>query len=156
MKTAHAGKRAATDTDRAPASVRSRLTDYLQRLGVGSPQLLDALASHCLSRARKRSPAGSGEELLRRAIEEAQNRMDFGLARLLGLNPTRDAHTIAGARAALLMCRRRQSTDFVFTPDEPDPERLARLQAALPVATPPESPRPMMPQKLQFRFFKSS
>lgn len=156
MKTMHAERAAGTGVPAIPDGIRERLIDYLHRLGVQDPELSQSLAAHCLSHAKRRVGAGMNDELLRRAIEEAQHCMDAGLARLLGLSVTRDAHTIAGARTALLMCMQDGSTDFVFSHTEPEHHRLSRLKAALPRPVPPESPRAMLPQKLDFFFFKSS
>lgn len=137
-------------------SARASLLDYLRDLGMRDPALVNALALECLNHARRRVGPGLRDELLRRAIEEVQRRMDVAVARWLGLNASRDAHTIAGARAALLMCRKVPSTDFLFDHPEPDPEFVSRLKAVLPMATPPESPRAMAPQKLDFFLFKSA
>ncbi len=156
MKAATAAKMAWTGHEADLQSTRIVLLEYLRRLGVKEPALLDALATECLSHARRRVAPGLNDELLRRAIEEAQRRMDAALARVLDFNATRDLHALAGARAALLMCGEAPSTDFLFEKQEPDSERLSRLKAKLPVATPPETPRAMAPQKLEFLFFKSS
>lgn len=137
-------------------SVRRSLHDYLRVLGLRGEPLLNAFATECLQVARRRVGPGSGDELLRRAIEEAQRRFDTALAHRLGFSMTRDQHQIAGARAALLMCRPCPSSDFLFESGEADPALLARLKACAPVATPPEVPRPMAPQKLEFFLFRSS
>lgn len=137
-------------------SVRQGLLDYLRDLGMRDADALDAVALECLHQARKRVGPGLRDELLRRSIEEAQRRMDVAIAHWLGLNTARNAHAIAGARAALLMCSRGASTDFLFNHNEPDPDLVSRLRAVLPAATPPESPRAMAPQKLEFFLFKSA
>lgn len=137
-------------------SVRGELHDYLEALGIRGDALLQSLAMECLQVARNRVGPGSRDELLRRAIEEAQRRFDSAIARLLGLSVTRDQHLVAGMRAALLLCGPAASSDFLFEPGEADVEVIVKLKACAPVATPPEVPRPMVPQKLEFVFFKSS
>lgn len=156
MKSATAAKMTSAGHEADVESTRNALADYLHRLGVSDRGLRDALVTECLKRAGSRVAPGLHDELLRRSIEEAQRRMDSALARLLGLSVTRDLHTIAGARAALLMCSKRASTDFLFDDRLHEPERAFRLKAILPMATPPESPRTMAPQKLEFFLFKSA
>lgn len=137
-------------------STRPVLREYLRALGISGEQLLNSLATECLNVARRRVGPGSREELLRRAIEEAQRRLDAALARSLGLSPTRDVHQIAGARAALLIYGKQPSSDFLFDRDAVDPDVITGLKAVSPMPVPPEVPRPMVPQKLEFLFFKSS
>ena len=132
------------------------LVDYLRNLGVNDPSLVQSLAADCLSRARNRVSTGSVDDLLRRAIEEAQRHMDASVAKLLGLSPTRDAHKIAEARAALLFRATGQSTDFLFGAPDTEQARVPRLKASLPVPTPPEAPIAMPVQKIDFLFFKST
>jgi hypothetical protein len=137
-------------------SVRSELCDYLRALGIRGEPLLSKFATECLQVARRRVGPGSGDELLRRAIEEAQRRFDAAIAHLLGLSVTRDQHQVAGARAALLMCGLASSSELLFEPGEADPDLIARLKNCAPVATPAEALRPMVPQKLEFFLFRSS
>lgn len=156
MNASHAEKWTWTGHEAVLESTRQALLDYLRDLHVKDAVLLNSLAADCLSHARRRVAPGFSGELLRRAIEEAQRRVDSALARLLGLSATRDLHALAGARAALLLCAKDASTDFLFDQGTPDTDRLSRLKALLPKATPAESPRAMVPQKFDFFLFKSS
>jgi hypothetical protein len=134
------------------------LQDYLVELGIRDSSLRQSLARDCLAQARKLAGTGNGDELSLRAIEEVQRRLDGALARILGLNPIRDAAKIAGARAALLLCSHGASSDDLFdSADTGDrQERIARLAACLPLATPPEAHQDMPAQPFDFLFFKSS
>ncbi len=156
MKAGSAGRIGWTGHEATMEATHASLLDYLRDLGMRDSALMHSVALQCLNQARKRVGPGLRDELLRRAIEEVQRRMDVAIARWLELSSARDAHTVAGARAALLMCRRGSSTDFLFDHAEPDPDWVSRLKAILPAATPPESPRAMAPQRLEFFLFKSA
>jgi len=134
------------------------LWDYLERLGVRDETLRESLARECLVQARRAMGDGAEEQLVARALEEVQRRLDRALAKGLGLNPIRDAARIAGLRAALLMCTHGISADFLFHGLEAEggTDQIARLVACLPRATPPEAQLAMPPQALEFLFFKSA
>jgi hypothetical protein len=153
---------AAADGGAAPAddaaTVPARLLEYLASVGIRDAALRQSIANDCLARALKVSGPGTDRDLSVTAIEEAHRRVDGALARLLGLNPIRDAAKVAGARAALLMCSCNDSADFLFdgSPPGEDASRIARLLACAPMATPPEAHQEMPAQPFRFLFFKSS
>lgn len=135
------------------------LHDYLLRLGIHDAALRQAVARESLMHAQKMAGPASGAQLVLRAVEAVQNRMDRAIGRFLGLNPVRDAAKIAGVRAALLLCAKTEvSTDFLFDATDIDAgkQQLARVTACLPVATPPEAHQNMQAQPFEFLFFKSS
>ena len=134
-------------------AVGKRVTAYFRQLGVKDEQLLESLSQECLHRAiRKLAPTVPQEELLRRALEEAQRRFDHALAHALNL-PNPDFHSTASAEAALLLGG--DSSDFLFSPKDEPAERIDRLNKALPYPTPPETPLGMEAQPISF-FFDSS
>jgi hypothetical protein len=138
------------------ASVKAQVMDYWRGLGLSDPALIESLAGDCLNRARRRVGRGSEEEFLRRALEEAQRRFDHALGRALRLPPSRDAQPVAAARAAFLLNKERFGGDSLFRMDDPAPDLGARLQEALPRATPPEAPLSMSETPLRFWLFKST
>ena len=138
-----------------PACAGERVVAYWRRLGLSDPALIDSLTEECLHRARRRMGRGSDEELLMRALEEAQRRFDHALARALHLPPSGDVHAIAAARAALLLESGGFCSDSLFRSGEPAPDVQSKLQAILPRSTPPEAHLPMSEAPLSFWLFKS-
>ncbi len=138
-----------------PIQVKARVAAYWRRLGLSDPALIEHLADECLFRARKRMGRGSDVELLMRALEEAQRRFDHALARALHLPPG-DAHTIAAARAAVLLGGEWFHGDNLFRAGDPSPEFQGQLQAILPRSTPPEAHLAMAETPLDFWLFKST
>lgn len=139
-----------------PPGVKERVLDYLRSLGLSRQDLVEGLAEDCLNRARRRVGRGAAEELLKRAIEEAQRRFDHALARAMRLSPSKDPHPVAAARAALLLTGCPSASDALFgNPDSPS-DAGEMLKDILPRATPPESPAPMAEQPLRFWLFKST
>ncbi len=138
-----------------PPSVHDRVEAYWRRLGVVDAALLERLTWDCLHRAKHRVGRSSEEELLLRALEEAQRRLDHALARALGLPPAVDAHALAAARAAFLLGDAGLGADNLFRSGDPSPEFQARLKALLPCSTPPEAPLSMPEAPLRFWLFKS-
>ena len=135
------------------AAVKERLLAYLGRLGLKESDLIEMMADECLNRARRRAAPGSQEELLRRALEEAQRRFDHVLARTLNLTGAKDHHPIAGARAAILLgCAAEVRVDHLFRHQDGQTETASRLRTALPLATPPESNLAMPDQPISFLF----
>ncbi|MDD2767492.1 MAG: hypothetical protein PHT19_02080 [Methylococcus sp.] len=128
---------------------------YLRRLRFRDSVLIDRLAAECIERASRRVARHDSDELPRRAVEEAQRRLDQALARALGVNASREPAIVAGARAALLMGDIGVSADEFYLNSAVNPELAARLQARSPLAQPPEAPVAMPPQKLRFFLFKS-
>jgi hypothetical protein len=139
----------------AAKSVEEQIQSYLRRLHFQDPELVARLASDCLQHAQRRVGRNDPGEWLRRALEEAQRRLDQALARALELNLTREPAAVAGARAALLLGSAGIRADELFLAQPLDPVTLAALEASRPVATPPEAPAAMPTQKLSFVFFKN-
>lgn len=138
------------------AEAKERLITYLHQLGVSEPALVETLAEECLHRARRRVAPGSQEELLRRALEEAQRRFDHAVARALNMTGGKDFYPVAGARAALLLgCAAGVCGDHLFHSHEDQSELAARMRAVLPLATPPEANLAMPDQHISF-FFSST
>lgn len=136
-------------------AVKARLIAYLGRLGLRDASLIDTLAEECLHRARRRTAPGSQDELLRRALEEAQRRFDHAIALTLNVAGAKDFRLVAGARAALLLCKDGDS-DSLFRRHEELAEMASRLRAGAPVATPPEANLAMPDQPIAFLFSGSS
>lgn len=139
----------------APAQVRERVMAYWRSLGLADPDLIEHLTRDCLHRATRKVGRGSDEELLRRALEEAQRRFDHALARALGLPPSGDHHPVAAARAAFLLAKERIPADRLFGPGEAVAEVGKQLQKILPRSTPPEAHLSMPEAPLRFWLFKS-
>jgi hypothetical protein len=135
---------------------RKQVSHYLQALGLIDHYLIQQLAEECLSHAKRRAADDTSEEFLRRALEEAQRRVDHALARALGLPPSRDPKPIAAARAAMLLARGAISVDALFLSPEASDEAASRIREALPRAMPPEEPLEMQPTPLRFWLFKST
>lgn len=138
-----------------PAAVRERVVAYWRRLGLADPDLAGHLAEDCLHRARRLAGRGTDDELLSRALEEAQRRFDHALARGLRLPPAKDSHGLAAARAAALLALAGTATDNLFKPGADTAELAAAIQRAMPRSTPPESHCPMAEAPLRFWLFKS-
>jgi AcrR family transcriptional regulator len=139
-----------------PEPVRERVMAYWRGLGLVDPALIEHLADDCLSRARRRVGRGSDEEeLLRRALEEAQRRFDHALTWALGLPPSQDHYPVAAARAAYLLANERIPADRLFAPGDGASDFGVRLRKALPRSTPPEAHLPMPEAPLRFWLFKS-
>lgn len=137
----------------AVESIRAGVVAYLQRLGLVDPELIEVLAEDCLQRARRKiAPDAPREDFFRRALEEVQRRYDFAVAQAFNLS-SKEFHLAAALRAALLL--NGEPSDFLFRPGDDQAERIARLQAALPMATPPEARLEMKEQPISF-FFSSS
>jgi|GEM_PF-557244 len=136
--------------------IKERVVAYLQNLGLSRQDLIENLADDCLNRARRRVGRGAGDELLKRAVEEAQRRFDHALARAMRLSPSKDPHPIAAARAALLLMSSPSVDDALFGNPDPSSETGEMLREILPRPTPPEDPVPMAEQPLRFWLFKST
>lgn len=129
---------------------------YWRHLGLTDPGLVERLGDECLHRAQRRVVKGADEELLRRALEEAQRRFDHALARAAHLPPSNDHHPVAAARAAFLMAADRFSADALFDSTDPPPDFGPSLQEFLPHSTPPEARLVMPETPLRFWLFKST
>ena len=130
--------------------VRQRLSAYLEQLGVTDTDLAAPLVNESMKRAERRSAPGATGELMRRALEELQRRIDGAVAKVYGLNPVKDAHRVAAARALSLksgaanlrlqaVLRRAVTESAVEVP-------------GLPAATPPEARLTMHPEPIAFFF----
>lgn len=139
-----------------PPGIKERVIAYLQSLGLSRQDLVEGLAEDCLNRARRRVGRGAVEELLKRAIEEAQRRFDHALARAMRLSPSKDPHPVAAARAALLLTGCPLAADALFENPELPSETGEMLRDILPHSTPPEAPVSMAEQPLRFWLFKST
>jgi hypothetical protein len=139
-----------------PPGIRDRVMDYLRSLGLSRQRLIEDLADDCLNRAQRRIGRSAGDELLMRAIEEAQRRFDHALARAMRLSPSKDTHPIAAARSALLLTGGPSAGDALFGIPDLSPEIGETLKEILPRSTPPEDPVPMTEQPLRFWLFKST
>lgn len=140
-----------------PERVRQRVAEYWRRLGLADPALVERLTEESLVRAGRRVGQRAAEqELLRRALEEAQRRFDHALARALRLPPSKDTQPVAAARAAFLLAQERPCADSLFQTTEPLPEIDAQLRAVLPCATPPEAPLAMSETPFRFWLFQST
>ncbi|QJD28908.1 hypothetical protein [Methylococcus geothermalis] len=146
---------ASESTGHGTSEIGETVKSYLQRLRFRDAALIERLAAECVERARRRVARHDSAELLRRAIEEAQRRLDQALARALGVNVSREPSLIAGARAALLLGDLGISADELYQNSAVNPELTSRLQRHYPVPQPPEAPGAMPRQKLRFFLFKS-
>ncbi|CAL1240401.1 hypothetical protein [Candidatus Methylocalor cossyra] len=134
--------------------IRRKVVAYWRRLKVADPALLESLTADCLSRAKRRiGPTASPDELLLRALEEAERQFDRTLARALRLT---DGHARAAARAALLAARDLARADELLRTGALAPELEAELRRRLPRATPPEAPLAMPEASLRFWLFRST
>jgi len=135
--------------------VRQRLIAYLQQLGLRDPVRIASFADECLHHALRKVAPGSHEELIRRALEEAQRRFEHALARAMGLTVGRDFHPVAAARAALLLRGAGElSVDELLSGDN-ESTLAGRLRAALPQPTPPEAGLSMHEQPISFLISRS-
>lgn len=126
------------------------LNDYLRGLGFGKAAI-EAATPLCLTRAQRRvgrSPAAIAE-LPRRAVEDAQRRIDRALSHLLALDAD-DLPCLARARTALLLSGADFPKDHLLTAEAVPPEAAQALAAHLPRPTPPEAPLPMAHQTFSF------
>lgn len=138
------------------AMIRQRLLVYLGQLGLREPSLVATLADECVQRAKRRTAPGAEDELMRRALEEAQRRFDHAVARVADLVAGKDFHTIAAARAAFLWgCAGDLSSDDLFRPHVDIKEFAGRLRPVLPQPVPPESNLQMPDQHITFLFSRS-
>jgi AcrR family transcriptional regulator len=160
MKSAPATAGAVAAKDEGPPAaddpVREDVMAYWRELGLSDPSLVQSLADECLAHARRRVSRDASEELLRRALEDVQRRLDHALARALGLPPSRDQHPLSAARAAFLLAREGISADALFLPGDAQTEMATRLREALPHSTPPEAELKMKETPLRFWLFKST
>jgi hypothetical protein len=152
----HAESDPAVPTPGFPPMVEARVIAYLNRLGIRDQDLLRRLSAACLQRASRRAAPGQHEELLRRALEEAQRRFDAALAQSLHLQGVKNQHALAAARAALLLGKGAMASDSVLQGQEGENATLAFLAATIPQATPPEVPQEMHEQPISFLFRKPS
>ncbi|MFN3919435.1 MAG: hypothetical protein ACK4JF_03985 [Methylohalobius sp.] len=129
--------------------LKEHVAAYLKRLRFADPDLIEDLASECLDRASGRE-RWDLQRLLRRALEEAQRRLDLALAQGLGLRLPEDAAAVTAARAALLLTQDPVCADDLIRPSPERSALLARLKAHLPLAIPPEVPGAMPIQDLEF------
>jgi len=136
-------------------AVLKRVREYWRTLGLSDEVLIDSLSADCLIRGRRLVSRTHPEELLRRALEEAQRRFDHALAAAFGLPPSNDPYPLAAARAAFLMAPN-ISADTLFRHDETTRQLRESLAGQLPQSTPPESPLEMLPVPLDFWLFQST
>lgn len=141
------------DIDAGP--ILARVAHYWRVQGLTDPVLIASLSDDCLQQARRLVGRASAEQLLRRALEEAQRRFDHALANAMGLPPSNDPHPLAAARAALMLTPG-FSADCLFAHDEATRQLKDRLKGCLPRNTPPESPIDMKPATLDFWLFQST
>jgi len=129
--------------------VRSRLQAYLGKLGVTAEDIAAPLLDESMRRAERRSAPGDADELLRRALEELQRRIDSAVAKALDLNTVTDTNRIAAARARALLSRspRQQLQSLLKSATGP-----SAAAPALPFATPPEERLSMHPEPIAFFF----
>ncbi|NJD07967.1 MAG: hypothetical protein FIA97_15955 [Methylococcaceae bacterium] len=130
--------------------VRRRLTAYLEQLKVTDPGLIETLLEESMKRAERRSASGDTDELMRRALEEIQRRIDAAVAKVYGLNPVKDMHRVAAARALSLKSGspNLQLEAVLRSASADDTPALP----ALPAATPPEARLSMHPEPIAFFF----
>lgn len=141
--------------------VKARVITYLGTLGLRDAASMDKLSEECLQRARRRAAPGDRDELLRRALEEAQRRFEAAIARLMGVSGIKDFHIVAASRAALLLGGASDiCIDSLMHGFEDQAESAARvnawLKAALPQPTPPEASLPMHEHPISFFFSPSA
>lgn len=135
-----------------PPEVEARVVAYLNRLAIRDQELVRRLAEACLQRASRRAAPGQHEELLRRALEEAQRRFDAALAQSLHLQGVKNQHALAAARAALLLGDGGTGSEGFMQDPEGKANELGFLAAVTPQATPPEEPQDMHEQPISFLF----
>lgn len=140
--------------DPIPPQIRQQVAAYWRDLGIAAPELAQSLADECLARAGRRVAPKANEELLRRALEEAQRRFDAALGRALSL-PAGQPHALSAARAAFLLTRDGLAADGLFQSGETAAEVGSRIRAVLPHPTPPESALTMTEAPLRFWLFRS-
>lgn len=136
--------------------IRLSVRDYFRALGLTNAELIESLTHDCLAKARRRVGRDVEDELLRRAIEEAQRRFDHALAAAAGVPPLNDPYPIARTRAAMLLSSSGHAADALFTHDASTRELGDRLKHGLPQPTPPEEHLNMVVAPLSFWFFKST
>jgi hypothetical protein len=146
---------AAESAGHGTSEIEETVKAYLRRLRFRDSVLIERLAAECVELARRRVAGHDPAELARRAVEEAQRRLDQALARALGVDASREPSLIAGARAALLLGDAGISADELYLNFAVNPELASRLQRHFPLAQPPEAPVAMPAQKLRFFLFKS-
>lgn len=130
--------------------------NYFKALGLRNAELIESLSYDCLAKARRRVGRDVEDELVRRAIEEAQRRFDHALAAAAGVPPLNDPYPIARTRAAMLLSSSGNDADALFTHDASTRELGDRLKNSLPQPTPPEEHLNMAVTPLKFWFFKST
>lgn len=136
--------------------VCQRLVIYFRHLGYRDAAQIDTLVGECLQKARRKVAHGSRDELIRRALEEAQRRFESTIASVLALNGSKDMRSVAAASAALLLGGV-EGLDITGLLQSEDPsEWLQRLRAALPRPVPPEAHLSMHEQPIRFFFSRST
>ena len=132
---------------------KKSVTTYLKQLGLKDPALLQTLSEELMYRAKRRVASDApDEEVLRLALDEAQRRIDNAIMQTLNLSG-KEIQPIAAVRAALML--NDESSDFLFRSEDDHAERIAKLQASLPTATPPEAHLEMEEQPISFYFSSS-
>ncbi len=135
-------------THGAAEANKKSVTTYLKQLGLKAPALLETLSEELMHRAKRRvAPDAPNEEVLRLALDEAQRRFDNAIMQTLNLSG-KEIQPIAAVRAALLL--NDEASDFLFRSEDINDERIAKLQANLPMATPPEAHLEMEEQPISF------
>lgn len=137
------------------AGARDRLRAYFTRLGLDDPARIEVLVEECLRRASGKVAPGSIEELIRRALEEAQRCFESAVARILGVAGNKEPQRVAAARAALLLGGAGELDIDILFLDEEVGDVALRLRSAMPQAIPPEALQSMHEQPISF-FFSSS
>jgi len=127
-----------------------RVSTYLRQLGLQDDQNLRMLAEGCVQRARLRVRENAGEELNRRALEEARRHHDRWLRRALSLSDQPTQQELGRARAALLLSGIAIDTDTWHHANHLAVAEQLNLRAAFPQAIPSESPLSMPEQAIEF------
>lgn len=133
----------------AESAARRSVTAYLARLGLKDEELLQGIAEYCVYRAKRRVGHSGYEELPRRAIEEAMRKVDKAIAHAFGASYA-DPRNLARIRVALELGCLAFPVEPLLRGGEIPPEMRDRLLSALPQATPPEAPQPLVEQRFEF------
>ncbi len=139
--------------DTLVAEARARVSAFLRILGVRDPAELAALAERCVQHARKRVGDAAGDELNRRALEEARRQHDRWLERNLRLASHPSAQELGRGRTAKLLGGPTLQLPDLRLDVDLTPEQQAVTRSVFPNPTPPEAPLPMPKQALTFVAF---
>jgi hypothetical protein len=139
--------------DELGAEAHRRVTAFLRVLGVREDADLKMLADHCLRRARQRVRDAAGDELNRRALEEARRQHDRWLQHNLKLSAHPSAQELGKGRTSKLLGGPPLGLKDLQIAKALTAAEQQELRAVFPTPTPPEAPLPMPKQHLTFFAF---